>query len=583
MLDSDQDRIVNLNEGSYAVYAGAGSGKSTVLLHRTGRLYGNNKLLCVTFTSEAARNLRTRCGKLFPTVDPKCFRTLHSVALEFANQHPKDFPFPLADNPLAEENVVAKAVFEATQNKISYKAFTSWVSLQKRKKIDASSAVHNAERTGIKVDYALSYKRYQNILRKSGLLDFDDLIFYFVHCLESRPDIRQQWQFDWVMQDEAQDACELDWRLLQLITQDSKNLLCVGDVGQALFGFRGGVAEHFLNMKEYFPGTQTLYLGNNYRSSPEIVSFGKKSYPYPEVSEKFIAVRTDTGIEPSISGFSTDFREAESVIQKIKNYPVDDCAILARTNQALRVFEDFLIEENIKYYLLGDSGFWEASEIQHVLYYVRCAYMLTDNAVLGALRSPFFPSRFIKKKAAAEQIKNLTDTKGISAWKALDHVSGTRDFKTFLLQQTHLQHLSAGEAVASLIKNLKLVEFYKDEENISPDRNPIDNLKELCRAASRKGSLEEFLDWVRKVQGYARNRKGVCLSTIHSAKGKEWPHVFLVQCNEGILPHAKAENFEEEKACFFVGVSRAEDTLDISFNGSPSPFLQKFMKVEDVG
>ena len=106
------------------------------------------------------------------------------------------------------------------------------------------------------------------------------------------------------------------------------------------------------------------------------------------------------------------------------------------------------------------------------------------------------------------------------------------------------------------------------------------NLRELAKAAVRHGSLSEFIDWVRRIQGYNRNRKGVCLSTVHQAKGKEWPHVFFVQCNQGVLPHSKAENPEEEKACFFVAVSRAEDTLNISFNGTPSQFLEPWLKEE---
>ena len=582
MLDEDQQKVVNLDRGYYQIMAGAGSGKSTCLLHRSARLYEKtNKILCVTFTSEAAKNLRNRCGKLFATCDTSVFSTLHSLALRFANSHHDVFPFALADNPLADEGVAAKAVFEATNNKISYKAFTSWVSLQKRKRIDPLESIRAAETTGVKLDYALAYKRYQLALRRLGVLDFDDLIYQMVAILETRPDIRLHWQYEWVMQDEAQDACELDWRLLQLLTQKHKNLLCVGDAGQALFGFRGGVAEHFLNMETLFPGTKTLYLGNNYRSSLSIVDFGKKAYPYPAVSEHFKSIKQDRGVEPSITGYSTDYREAESVVKEIKKYDPDDCVILARTNLALRVFEEALLEEDIRYFVLNDSGFWESPEVQSVLYYIRCACAPTDNAVLGALRAPYHPSRFLKKKVIADKIKQLTETNGLSAWKNLDHIDNTKHFKNFLRKIFGYQHLPAGEAVKKIILDLEAIEFYKEEEGINPDRNPVANLKELAKAAVRHGSLSEFIDWVRRIQGYNRNRKGVCLSTVHQAKGKEWSHVFLVQCNQGVLPHSKAENPEEEKACFFVAVSRAEDTLNISFNGTPSQFLEPFTKVEE--
>jgi DNA helicase-2/ATP-dependent DNA helicase PcrA len=583
MLDKDQLEIVNKVNGMYAVYAGPGSGKSTTLLYRVANLagHGDKKILCVTFTNEAAKNLRTRCGKEFPHVNTECFSTLHSLALRFAHSHGDAYPFHLSDNPLAIDGAASRAVFEATQNKISYTAFTSWVSLQKRRRVSPVQALAEAERSGEKVDYAIAYKRYQKSLRDQGLLDFDDLIYFMVEVLESRPDIRSEWQYDYVMMDEAQDACELDWRMLQLLTERYKNFMAVGDVGQAIYSFRGGVPEHFLDMESFFPGTKKLYLGNNYRSTKNIVGYVKKAAPYEDISEHFVAVKEEDGAELDLCGYSADYTEAADVVRKIGVYGPESCAVLCRTNLGLRAVEEECLNQGIKYHLLGDSGFWEASEIQHALSYIRCAFMLTDNAVIGAIKAPFWPSKYLKKKIVIQECKTRAEKFGYSVYKTLDHSSGTGQFKDFIRNLSVYQHLKPSEAIARILNDLNALEYYREEQEINPDRDPISNHKELVRISGRYDTLKEFLDFVRKIQYASGKKVGVCLSTIHSAKGKEWPNVFVISVNEGMLPHSRAENYNEEKCCWYTAISRAEESLHVSYYGTPSIFLKPFLEVKE--
>ena len=581
MLDKDQLEVARHHKGYFAVHAGPGSGKSTTLLYRVANLPVGDKVLCVTFTNEAAKNLRTRCGKEFPHVDTDCFSTLHSLALRFAHAHADSFPFTLSDNPLAVDGAAARAVFEATANKISYTAFTSWVSLQKRNRVNPVEAIAEAERSGVKVDYAIAYKRYQNILKAQGLLDFDDLIYFMVQVLESRPDIRSTWQYDYVMMDEAQDACELDWRLLQLITQKHRNFMAVGDAGQAIYGFRGGLPDHFLDMQTFFPGTIKLYLGNNYRSTRNIVGYVKKAAPYEDVSQHFNAVSEKDGQELDLCGYSADFTEAADVVRKIALYGPESCAVLCRTNLGLRAVEEECLNQGIKYHLLGDSGFWEASEVQHALSYIRCAVMLTDNAVLGAIKAPFWPSKYLKKKVITQEAKTRVEKAGGSVYAALSYSSGTGQFKDFIRNLSRYQHLKPKEAIMCILDELKAIAYYKEEEDITPDRNPISNLKELVRISGKYDTLKEFLDFVRKIQYASGKKVGVCLSTIHSAKGKEWPNVFVIAVNEGVLPHSKSDNYAEEKCCWYTAISRAEDSLHVSYYGTPSVFLKPFLEVQE--
>ncbi len=205
--------------------------------------------------------------------------------------------------------------------------------------------------------------------------------------------------------------------------------------------------------------------------------------------------------------------------------------------------------------------------------YVRCVYAPGDNSLLAALRGPFHPSRGFKKKIVAEEAKARAAKDGITVWAALAASPKTSDFLGFIRKTFAYKNLPATEVVKRVIKDLKASEHYKEEEGITPDRNPIQSLAELVRVSEKHASLEEFLGFVRKVQGASRNRRGVALSTIHASKGKEFMHCFVVQCSEGILPHSKAEDLKEEANIFFVAASRAEATLNISYNGQKSRFL----------
>ena len=193
---------------------------------------------------------------------------------------------------------------------------------------------------------------------------------------------------------------------------------------------------------------------------------------------------------------------------------------------------------------------------------------LNDNSLLGALKAPFWPARYIKKKQVQDKIK----LRGGSVWSAMGMISELSDFRNFIAGLYKYQNLPAKDAVQGILKDLKALEYYKDEANINPDKDPVANLRELCRVAERYDSLKEFLNFVRKITHVTRNRSGVCLSTVHGVKGREFKHVFLISCNAGMMPHSKAGDLIEESCIFYTAVSRPELTLDISFYGSPSPF-----------
>ena len=264
---------------------------------------------------------------------------------------------------------------------------------------------------------------------------------------------------------------------------------------------------------------------------------------------------------------------------------MDSTAILCRTNLGLRIYEQLLSDEGIKYHLVGRAGYWAQPEVKSILSYVSCAWYPSDAAISGALRAPFWPSKFLPKTKLAARLKELKDDAN-GYWHFLTresyslvenkNLSALQEFTRFVGSLSRYRDLKAGEAVKQIILALKAYDYLAEEETI--DNDPVANIKELEKTAARFSTLKEFLDYCRKVTAASKSKAGVALSTIHGAKGLEFRTVYLVQCSDGILPHAKSNDLGGERNCYFVGCSRAERELVITYSGQPSIFLEASLK-----
>jgi superfamily I DNA/RNA helicase len=586
-LNEEQLKVVNAGNGIWKVEAGAGAGKSSVLVERTIRLINEgvnpSNILLLSFTAEAAKNLRTRMEDRVEV--PAISQTFHSFSLGFATKEHDQFPFPLADNPLATEGVAAKIGYElANKYKTNYRALRSYISLQKRNRIDPKSAIAYAEKMNKDQSLALAYKQYNAKLREAGLLDFDSLIEETVNLMEKRADIRARHQFEYLMVDECQDLSRDQYDLVKLLIEQHGNALFTGDGNQAIYAWRGGHNELFLSLQDNFPNVKRLFMGVNYRSTKKIVEYVKSVAPIKnELLEHF---RTDNeeGIEPEIRMYSTSGREAEEVVKQIKQVEGETTAILCRTNQGLRCVEEQLIEQSVKYHMLGDSGFWTAPEVKNVVSYLQCCQGITDAAVLGAIRSPFSASRYLKKKQIVDDIKDRQhglDPKP-SAWSILTGNPNLAvvEFCKFIRSLSAYRHLPAKDAVKNVLERLRALEHYQEEEFVESDNNPVENLKELYKASVKHSSLGDFLNFIRRVQAASKRKKGTAVSTIHRFKGREASQVWLVQCCEGVLPHKRSNDLAEEANLYYVACSRPQKRLHISYVGQPSRFLNLQPKEE---
>lgn len=595
-LNSEQQTAVDAGSGYYRVLAGPGAGKSACLIARYLRLRETSPaedILALTFTSEAAKELNKRVGAKENPTRTCGFRTLHSLALAFCVQEAKEFPYPLAAFPLATEGRAGKILGEASRRyKVDFRTLQSWISRQKSFGIRSAAAVKTAESDGENESLALAYQHYDQALREVGLLDFDSLMLEMVDLVRNRTAVRDRWSYRWCMVDESQDCSQDQWDLLGLISHKYGNLWAVGDVGQSIYQFRGAHPELFLEFEQRFPNAKTLFLGHNYRSTRKLVGFFKEIGPIRELAEKF-HTENDEGVEPVIDRYLTDVGEAEGATKRIQELGQEDTAILSRTNRGLRIFEEWLSNAGIRYHLLSGSGFFAQSEIKSVLAFTQCAVLPHDSALGTALRSPFHPTKYLRKKEILDHLKFLQKQSSPKPmlWSLLDSLRHKDDqqqralseFRRFILSLTQYRYMNAAEAVRFVTRDLRAVEYYSDEEE-SPDNSPVENLSELVRIANRFESITALMEHVRKVTNASRVKKGVSLATIHAVKGKEASTVFLTGCQEGNLPHKNATDPEEENRLFFVGASRAKDRLFISYVGSqPSRFIVPFLKpVEEL-
>lgn len=614
-INGEQRLVIDAGAGFWSCFAGPGSGKTFCFVERYKRIaaeYGMTNILSLTFTREAAKEMAKRAGAPehgpIESVTPFGFRTFHSLALSFAVQERESFGFPLEEFPLAVEGQAAKFAGEVGRRfSIDYRKLTERVSAWKREGTRPDAALKESEASGNDIPFALAYGEYEAKLRSAGMLDFDGLMMEMVDVLQRNPIVRDRWSPQWIQTDESQDNDKQQFELLRLLSLKHGNLLCVGDAGQAIYQWRGSHPELFLKMGETFPGTRTLYLAKNHRSTQIIVDLLRKIGPVRELAEKFhtenatgpaiqVLVSPDAVVEAS--RLATVGTQMLTKAHRFEGSVCIDCgtfygeygcnpkgkkgkdetvAILARTNRALRPIEEALSERGTPYHLIGNAGFWSQPEIRSVLAYLQMVVGTTDNALMGAIRAPFWPSRGVMKTVLTQYLRDTQsgDPNKPSLWTLLveygEHHGKVGALVNNLRQVRYQGQAGAKDAVANVLRWLKAVEYYQDEEE-SPDNDPVANLQDLERIAARHKTLEDFLDFVRKAQNASRAKKGVALATIHAAKGLQWATVLVAGCTEGLIPHEKGD-LGEEGRLFFVAASRPENRLYLSYYGEPSRFL----------
>ena len=611
-LNSEQIFAVLQTEGPVLVFAGAGSGKTRVIIYRAlhiikKALAAPGSILGVTFTNKAANEMRTRIKKALETDKnglPE-FSTFHSFCLKVLRKHAHLIGYKESFNVLDEDDSekVIKGVI--TDLGVDMEVYTvskakEFISKNKSNYIGCEEILTDE---GAKIQKTLVkiYRTYAKKLGELNAMDFDDLLFNVVLLFEKKPFVSEFYQefYKYIMVDEFQDTNYIQDKLIKILADKHKNICVVGDDDQSIYGFRGALVDNILKFKNSFSECKEMHLGKNYRSREIILNAASNIIRINQNRAKKEITAVKKGGKPvNIYTLGTDDEEADFIAREIKllvktGYLYKDIAILYRINYLSRGIENGLLNNDIDYRIYGGLKFYQRKEIKDVLSFLRFAVNPDDFlsfkrsvscAPTGAGESTMDKIRRIADKNGTDiltafkggllgEIKGLKITQSdlFEKERKADKSKLLNYFQLILKIKEAAVSAKAGEIIETIFKESGYEKILSDKAESDPAHsNRIDNIKELITAASVYSNIQEFLDAsamdaeIEKDKDGNENNK-VTLATIHAAKGLEFPVVFMVGLEENIFPHAKSLGdglaIEEERRLCYVGITRAKDLL----------------------
>ncbi len=622
-LNPEQLKAVQTLSGPMLVLAGAGSGKTRVVTFRIANLIKSGiqpeRILAVTFTNKAAKEMRHRIGALLPRPKRRTNRredppsgpvigTFHANCVKMLRRHAKLLGYPerFAIYDRSDQESVARDVLRQLRvhaGMLKPADLLSHISRWKTSGLRPEAAIEVA-RTDAEHVAASGYRRYQAAVKLAGAMDFDDLLLVTEELFTQFQDVRdaEAGRFDHVLVDEYQDTNQTQYSIIRKLAGKHRNLCVVGDDDQSIYGWRGAEVEHILNFRNDWPDATVIRLEANYRSTSAIVATANRLIAFNKTRhEKVLRAARAGGKPPRVSQFKTEIEEARLISEEIarlldrRDREPRDLAILFRTNEQPRVFETELRKAKVPYTLVGSQSFFDRREIRDLLSYLKLIDNPQDEVAL--LRIINVPPRGIGQKSV-ETLLSRAVSEGRTVWEMMDEpaivsglpvpakqgIAGLKEMCTRLAGNLEAKTCSLTEAVREMIQRLDfmsaLERMYPNPEEAEARKVSVEEIVNAVaeyEAEARSPSLSGFLDDVAlagrefessKEQNQQRNC--VSLMTYHSAKGLEFPIVYMVGMEEGILPHRRslAENFddvEEERRLCYVGVTRAQDELTLSF------------------
>lgn len=589
-LNEFQKEAVLYNDGPLLILAGAGSGKTRVLTTKIAYLIEDvnvhpYNILAITFTNKAAKEMKERIdGLIGERARGIQVSTFHSFGLKILRENCEalgyDHNFVIMDSD-DSLTVVKKILKEldydpkiynprAIRNKISSCKNEMMMPIEYEK-----YAVSEYEKVVLKV-----YEKYEDKLHRNNSVDFDDLLILPIILFKKNPEILEKYQdrFKYILIDEYQDTNEAQYILSKMIGAKYRNICCVGDNDQSIYSFRGANYKNILNFEKDYKDAKTILLEENYRSTKNILNAANCVIKNNKSrKEKNLWTSNDDGEKIKYYRAYNERDEAQYVIRKIKELSVrntnyQDIAILYRTNAQSRILEEEMLKENIPYRVVGSFYFYSRKEIKDLIAYLRLIHNTKDNVSLTRVINT--PKRGIGLKSI-ENLTRIADSQNISMYDAIS-TGKELAFKEIIEK---LRELSNELTLTELIDKVLDATGMKKElesENTLESEVRLENLEEFKSITKsfeeREGliSLEDFLleiSLISDVEEYKDDLNRVSLMTVHSVKGLEFDHVFVVGMEEGIFPHMNSlmENseLEEERRLCYVAITRAKKCLHI--------------------
>ena len=599
-LNDKQYEAVVTTEGPCLVIAGAGSGKTKVLTHKIAYLIGEKQvkpwnILAITFTNKAANEMKERLENLVGDVAADIWMgTFHSICVRilrrFIDRIGFDSSFIIFDT--SDQRTLVKTCIKSIG--LDDKMFTdrsvlSEISNAKNEMLEPEQYTVRTNGDFRKEKIALVYEMYQKRLKENNAIDFDDIINYTIKILMENPDILEYYsdKFKYVLVDEYQDTNKAQFTLVTLLASKNGNITVVGDNDQGIYSFRGADISNILNFERDFPGTKIIKLEQNYRCTGNILKAANAVIKNNEVTyKKELWTENEVGKLPTVYSASNEYDEGTYIAQQIEHlrreeyYKYSDFAILYRMNTQSRAIEEILRRESIPYKIIGGLKFYERKEIKDIISYLRLIQNPSDNLSLKRIINE--PKRGIGK-TSLDKIEELSNNTGVPMYEIIKNAEqyglnrvflNSREFVNAIEElRTKKDDIKISDLIKETLKKSGYTQALENENTIEAE-NRIENLDEFLTVAiefedeSADNKLSDFLEGITlssDIDNMEETEETVTLMTLHSAKGLEFPVVFLVGMEEGIFPGYKSigepKELEEERRLCYVGITRAKEYL----------------------
>ena len=604
-LNPEQINAVTSTEGYVRVVAGAGSGKTRVLTTRyvyIAKALGvaPSHILSVTFTNKAANEMKKRIRRFMPDEDGGWILTIHGACNKILKEeiHRLHYPSTFMIMDEADQKSLLKKIYEEnglTLKDHSYKKCLDAIGVYKGKygyvpyfsDPSGQTAAPGLPRADEKGSYDFVIKKYLELQRRNYFVDFDDLVFFTLEIFDQFPDAKERWQrqFEYIQVDEFQDVSEPEFRLVKTLSLLNKNMFVVGDPDQTIYTWRGADIRIFLDFDKIFNDVTTVVLDRNYRSTPEILSVGNSLIKHnTERLKKDLRAVRKSGIKVHYHHARVKQEECEYIAERVlrlnkEGTPLGDIAVLYRSNYMSRPVEDAFLKYGIPYAIYSGVEFYQRKEIKDCIAYMRMLEFADD---LSFERIVNVPARGIGKKRMAA-ISALAQNEKISLYQAFKRLNGSALFektgaKKLLnaIEDGRTLAQNADSDICDLLDFMLKKSGYEEYLMLCGDQNRLDNVTELKAAikdfvddAGERVTLAEYLAAVALISNADKKDRESCvkLMTVHTAKGLEFPYVFVCSLNEGLFPSVKIENkeeMEEERRVAYVAFTRAQDGLFLS-------------------
>ena len=606
-MNDQQAEAVQTTEGPLLIMAGAGSGKTRVLTHRIAYLIDEKminpwNILAITCTNKAAREMRERAVALNPATSETLIATFHSMCVRILRREADHIGynrnFTIVDP--GEQRTLMKRILKNLNldpKKWNERAILGTISNAKNDLLDEIAYEHQAGDMYTQI-VAKCYKAYQEELRRSEAMDFDDLIMMTLRLFDKNPDVLAYYQqrYQYIHVDEYQDTNHAQYQLVKLLASRFKNICVVGDADQSIYGWRGADMQNILDFEKDYPEAKVVLLEENYRSTKKILQAAndviknnrnrrpKKLWTQNDEGEQIVYYRANDERDEAVFVAST----IDNIVrEKVKNFK--DFAVLYRTNAQSRTIEEALLKSNIPYTMVGGTKFYSRKEIRDVISYLNLIANTSDNISFERVVNE--PKRGVGP-GTLEKLRNFAYEQNMSLLDASANImlspikgkaaQGVYDFANMILNlRDQLDGLSITDTVEAILDKSGYLDALSMQQTLE-SQSRIENIEEFMSVTKnfdetntdgtedetgidRLGRFLNDLALIADTDDGEAEAAEVTLMTLHAAKGLEFPVVFLIGMEEGVFPLSRAseepDELEEERRLAYVGITRAEEIL----------------------